>query len=844
MPQRVRFIAILSGLVTAAAWWVSRGVVDLVVVDGQTVRVALLPGWDALLGFLVGAVGLLGLASVIRPASQDPQRSDFRWLPLLTLTVLGLPYLPMLADAIPGLLLLAGPMRGGLWAVILGVVVWSLVAPVAAQDWLSTRWKASLPHATTPLVLMLSAATLMTGMPGEATAPTAPLDMGVRMVLLAAITWATVTSATRAARDAGAAALATVALLLSVPALQTLSTDGGGLGIMSLVAIAAVVRPPLLAGLACGLITWFGTDVIPMAMVILLGRMAAASVTTASRTPAPATLAALVIPFLTAAFIRANGLITVPAPWGPGAGLTAAASGTTMTTGLLGLLFDQRHGLLVWIPAVWIAVPGARALWQHGAVARVQVLTAGAAVMALIAACARHTEWWGGERAQLWPLAALLPLLAPLVAAGWNAAPPLSAQRALRHALLWCGLWMSATLLWSDATASSLRGLPGVSPLLIWISPLNEAWRSAPAFRHDSLATALMHTSAWLTGAGGASLLLRRLRPGSPGGAATQALAAVALAVVSSATMVMVWPHDISLAGPSPLARSRRLSLETFDPRARPAALLYTPLTRRASTDVLPLMDLQVTPGLRTDPQPLRVLLNGRWSLPAGRYRLAVEWTPETLASPDTAGLQIGRTGPPLTTLEIGGTSGRAELEFALPMDAVFVGLRGSPSLERALTRISVTPLSVVPASLRPTTPQVVGATHTPGGLVLVHTDTAGIEPDRGVWVMAGAPSMLSLAESTPVSTAEASPTVTVRLRSDAPANRVTLTSRGWTETVTLSAGVPLDVQVPRTGMPVTPLTITAASSYVPASHIAGSDDRRPLGVWVTRPASADPAVH
>jgi len=239
------------------------------------------------------------------------------------------------------------------------------------------------------------------------------------------------------------------------------------------------------------------------------------------------------------------------------------------------------------------------------------------------------------------------------------------------------------------------------------------------------------------------------------------------------------------------------------------------------------------------------VLLNGRWSLPAGHYRLTVEWTPGALVSAESAGLQVGRTGPPLTTLEVGGDdSGRAALEFTLPTDAVFVGLRGSTSLERALTRLSVTPLSVIPAALRPAMPQVVGATQTPGGLVLVHTDTAGIEAERGVWIMAGAPAELSLAEATPGPATGTSSMQIVRLRSDAPSNRITLTSRGWTQTVLLSPGIPLDVRVPRTGTLVTSLTLTAASAYIPAEHVPGSDDRRPLGVWVTRPAPEDTAVH
>jgi hypothetical protein len=844
MSPRVPFLTIVSGLVTAAAWWVSRGVVDLVLVDGQTVRLAFLPGWVALLGFLVAAAALFGLVSVVLPASQHPTRPDLRWLPLWALAVLGLPYLPFVADALAPLRLLAGPLRSAVWVVVTGVTAWSLVAPSAAVRERFSRWHTMRPHGTTLLVAAVAAAALLTGRSLDGVVAPGLSDIGLRLALFTATTWATVTSATRATRDGGAAALATVGLLLSVPALQTVATGGRAVTVMSLVAVVAVGRAPLLTGLACGLLTWVGTDTVPLAVILLLGRLAIASMTAASRTPDLTTLASLVVPFLAAVLIRASGLFAVPASWAAEAAVPVTGGSASMTSGLLGLLFDQRHGLLVWIPAAWLALSGVRVLWARGLVERAEVVTTGLAGVFVLAGSASQSAWWGDERAHLWPLAVLLPLLAPVVAAGWRAAPPLSSQRAISYVLLWLGLWMSATMLWSDAAAASLRGLPGLSPLLIWMSPLNEVWMTVPTFRHDSVTTALVHTLAWVAAAASGWIVLGRLRPRSPAICASLALVTTGITVVIAATLVTLWPHDVSLAGPPPLARSRRLSLEHFDPRARPAALLYTPLTRLAADAALPLLGLQVTPGLRTDPQPLRVLLNGRWSLPAGHYRLTVEWTPGALVSPESAGLQVGRTGPPLTTLEVGGDGGRAALEFTLPTDAVFVGLRGSTALERALTRLSVTPLSVTPAALRPAMPQVVGATQTPGGLVLVHTDTAGIEAERGVWIMAGAPAELSLAEPTSGAPVGASSTQVVRLRSEAPDNRITLASLGWTQTVMLSPGVPLDVRVPRTGTLVTPLTLTAASAYIPAEHVPGSDDRRPLGVWVTRPAPEDTAVH
>ncbi|MBM3781880.1 MAG: hypothetical protein FJW29_09475 [Acidobacteria bacterium] len=846
MLQRFRLLTILAGLVTAAAWWVSRGVLDLVIIDGRAVRLAYLPGWEALLGFLLAAASLIGLVAIAHRQADPVHGIQARWVPLLFLAVLVVPYVPLLADAFTPLRLLAGPLRSAVWTVVLGVLAWILISTPTVHAWVSRQRRDWLGHAALSLIVLCGAVALLTATPIDGMEPLTPPGVGLRLTLLAALAWGTLAAARDATTDEGAALLSTVALVLSVPALQTLGAGGPALAVMSAVAVATAARPALLVGLSCGLLTWFGADIVPLALVLLLGRMAALVASAPTRQPERATLAAMVAPFVAMVGLAATGLMPLPVWWPAGPASVTAIDGasTSPVVVLAGLWLDQRHGLLYWVPVLWLLVAGVPALWQRTAEARVRLVTATSALLVLVVAAAGHAEWWGTDPNQPWPLAAALPLLAPLVAAGWSTAPFHSTPRAMRHALLWCGLWMSAAVLWTDATGAGVRGFPGLAPLLVWISPLNEAWRALPTFRHDALPTALVHGAVWLTVACGVAFVVRRLRPRAPGVDGVRALLGLASVVILASTGVSLWPHDAVLPGPRLEARSRLFALDGFDPQARPAALLYTPLTRMAASDTLPLLDLHVTPGLRSDPQPLRVLLNGRWSLPAGRYRVTVDWTPGAVPLPDTIGLQIGRTGPPLTTLDVGGAGGRSQLDLTLPADAVFVGLRGTTALEHALTRISVTPLSVIPAALRPEVPQVVGATYTPGGLVLVHTDTAGIDAGSGVWVMAGAPATISLPAAAPASATARSPSVTVRLRSDAPTNRVTLASRGWQDTVTLVAGVPLDVQIPRTGTSLTPLTISADSAFVPASHVPGSADRRPLGVWVTRPLSGAEPLH
>jgi hypothetical protein len=114
-------------------------------------------------------------------------------------------------------------------------------------------------------------------------------------------------------------------------------------------------------------------------------------------------------------------------PWGPG---------------LAGLLVSPGRGLLVYFPAVVLALAGSAALWKH---TRWAVLWTWGAFAALLLV---HAGWYGWDGGWCWGprfLVPALPLLALLAAAGVAAAP-------LRSAARWGG-WLlvaaSAALSWT-----------------------------------------------------------------------------------------------------------------------------------------------------------------------------------------------------------------------------------------------------------------------------------------------------------------------------------------------------------------------------------------------------------
>jgi hypothetical protein len=274
-------------------------------------------------------------------------------------------------------------------------------------------------------------------------------------------------------------------------------------------------------------------------------------------------------------------------------------------------------------------------------------------------------------------------------------------------------------------------------------------------------------------------------------------------------------------------ARSRLPALDGYDTRARPAAVVFDPLRKTSAVDLLSAMTLGVSPGVRSDPQPVRVLHNGRFSLPAGDYRVDIVFAAGQPSAAGEVSLQVGRVGPPLHTWAVAPAAGALSQPFHLPLDANFVGFRGSRELEQAIERITVTPGAVVSRGERVRAPAVLGAAQYGSSMVLLHDDLVNPEP-TGFWVLGQRPTLLSIA---PGPGATGSPTL--RLRSSAGPNTVTLRTHGWEHAVTLAADEAQDVPLPAPEHGVVELTLTTSSGFVPMERDPSLGDRRFLGVWV-----------
>src|SRR5678815_2293686 len=100
--------------ITGLALYVTRGVLDQTVTANGVIRFAMLPPWEALLGFVcLGALLLVGIDHLNAPRGtttfKRPRLGELV-LPLFSLIVLLLPFTPFIPDRWPALQALAGPL--------------------------------------------------------------------------------------------------------------------------------------------------------------------------------------------------------------------------------------------------------------------------------------------------------------------------------------------------------------------------------------------------------------------------------------------------------------------------------------------------------------------------------------------------------------------------------------------------------------------------------------------------------------------------------------------------------------------------------------------------------------
>lgn len=904
-------------IVAGLALYVTRGVLDQTVTADAVVRFAMLPPWQALVGFIcLAALVLLGIDHLNAPrGTTAATRPRLRHLvpPIFALAVLLLPFLPVLPDRWPALQALAGPLGAVVWLSVIALQIWALwqsrlitarlierwplatvtaaiaVASIAASSLAAGRLTSTplFPSGDEPHYLVLSQSLwrdgdlkiennhqrgdyreyyesdlephYLTRGSDQEIYSIHPIGISVLMapvygvagyrgviaalILMAAASMAIAWRWTVATLNApGAATFGWAAIALTAPYLLNTFTVYPEIAAGLAVIFAFVWTVPrehqrpgiarwIAAGVAIATLPWLSTKYAPMSAALLLivllrlsEKREPASLLRNSKAWVVVGIYAISLAAWFAFFYTYWGN---PLPMAPYGSLTQT-SPQNLLTGGPGLLFDQEYGLLALAPAYILAATGLFQMWRSRGLLRRLAVEITLIFVALLATVGAFGIWWGGSSAPGRPIVSGLPLLMLPMAAAFRAAPGGSARRAAHHLLLWIGIGIAITLTLAEDGLLINNARDGSSALLAFWSPRWELWTLAPTFLGQPWTIGLMQAAWWLAMAFAAAFILSRVRTARAGTAALAAAATLASALIAIAITAPLLPT----AKPSPRvdlsARARLAALDGFDARVRPAAILYDPLRRGASADVVPRLTLGVKPMQRTDPQPVRVIHNGRFSLPAGTYQIEVTFNDRGTDRAWPLALQIGRVGPPLESWNIHARPGEAwRTTLWLPVNASFVGMRGPAELERAIDAITITPTAVVDAGSRPIVPVVVAAAHYGEVNLFFHDDRMYPEPE-GFWTIGRRTSDITVAtppgHNTPV---------TLRMHSGGKANKATFSTFGWSHDVSLVPGEAVEVELPTMAGGVVPLTISVDDGFSPRELDPSSNDPRFLGIWI-----------
>lgn len=645
----------------------------------------------------------------------------------------------------------------------------------------------------------------------------------------------------------GAATFAWAAVVLSAPYLFNTFTIypeiAAGLAVMFALWTAVrwnhmpgVVRW-ILVGIAIAALPWLSTKYAPMSAALFLvvaARLNEAAppekrAATFLRNPKVWAVVAVYAISLIAWFAFFYEIWGNPLPMAPYGSLVQTTP-SNLIFGAPGLLFDQEYGLLAYAPVYILAATGLYQMWRTGGELRRQAIEITIIVAALLGTVGAFQIWWGGTSAPSRPIASGLPLLMLPIATAFRSAPAASARRAAQHLLLWISIGIALTLAIGENGLLINNGRDGTSALLDYWSPRFELWSLAPTFVAVEWTTrAWIHMAWWLVVAAAAAAFLRRSRSTRAGISALAAVTTLsgALMVVS---ITMPWlPAGPPIAKIDLGARARLTALDGFDARARPASMIYSPLHNGAAADVLPQLVLGVKPMQRSDRQPVRVIHNGRFSLPAGTYTIAVQFGDRAFGRAYPLSLQIGRNGPPLHTWQLQPASRQLwRTEVWLPLDASFVGLRGPAELEREVQSITITPNAVVNAGDRPHVPVVLAAAEYPRATFFFHDEQMYPEA-QGFWTLGGRASQVTVA----VPPDQTASPIVLRIHPGAKPNAATISTFGWEQHVSLVPGQAADIELPMFPNGVVPLTIDVESGFFPRDYDPASTDRRFLGIWV-----------
>jgi hypothetical protein len=600
----------------------------------------------------------------------------------------------------------------------------------------------------------------------------------------------------------------------------------------------ARLLPWLLHGCALALLPWLHSR-----FALLAGSIGALVLLrlSATKNPAGKAVAFLSVPALSAVcwmgvFRAIYGVADPSAPYGT----TREFSIGFIPGGLAGLLFDQRFGLIANSPVLIVGFAGLVMMLR---MRRVPAPAPGSAVLidrrvTLLAdrrlalellfmmvpyllTATSYAMWWAGWSAPARFANPAVPMLAIPCAVAWSRMQN-RATRAIAAGSLALTGFLSCVLVVTDGGRLAYNTRETTALWLDWASRLAPLAEGLPiwfrgregAFAADIAVWALALAVAWWC----ARALARVAALGDRGRLLTAVIAVHLTAAMIAVTAVwQLHGVDRVLTAPSELDVLRGLA----DGR-RTLALQITPPRMLAADRLLeklwlePVVRLPAGERGRTDPT-IAVLP----PIPAGRYRVRVEGR----GPGGWLMLGIGQDQFALRSEALAWPAPPIEIEFPVDVRALIV--RGDEDARRAVRRVVVEPLSIVPARARLTDLVARRAVRYEGASVFFLDDRSFAEPD-GFWVGGSRQSTFVVQADRP------QPSVDLHLRNAPVDNRLTLASGQWREEVTLAPGEERHLQVPLgAGQRAVLVTATTTAGFRPSESSPESRDDRFLRVWV-----------
>lgn len=505
-----------------------------------------------------------------------------------------------------------------------------------------------------------------------------------------------------------------------------------------------------------------------------------------------------------------------------------AAKLESVAAGAPGVLLDQEFGLFAYAPVLLLGFLGLAGLARERA-RRPLALALSVAVLILIGLAGSLDPWWSDSMMPGKTVLLVLPLLAPPIAWLYARAVGHTGRRAGLQILLLMSLAVTLTIVHDISRVPLPQEGDGSSSLLQWVSPTWQLWNDAPSYVTTTPLAAFLRAALWLVTFAIVGWLIARRT--DTGGRASLFASTVALgAFVAAASLSAALLRDEKQRGFDAEGRVLFPMMETFSPRVRPIGVKYDPFSIVSPAALPPLFSLAALPGQRLDPQPVRVVLNARFRLPAGEYLVDMQGSDLAGTVPNASvGLQIGREGRPLETWPLALVPGGwAQHRFRLPLDAEFVGLRASRQVERTIAALRVKAVHVEEAPRRFETPTLLSAADFGVARAFFHDSGAHTEAD-GFWVRGRTTARMTILKSR-----ASDSSLTLAIHSGARPNALTLATPDWEKRIDLVPGLTTRIDVPsRSGEAFIRLSITTADGFVPSEIEPGSRDRRLLGAWV-----------